>query len=132
MQQLPIGHEFTMRVRVKPEMTASFFGTPIHPVYATFALVEHCEYAARQAIRPYFEEGDDAVGSAVEIRHTAPTPVGWIVEITARISEVDDRTVVCEVVARNRHGVIARCRQHQRIVDADRLRQRIEELYEER
>ena len=57
-----------MRLRVTPEMTARFFGGGIHPVYATFALVEHAEYASRQAILPFLEPEEDAVGASVAIR----------------------------------------------------------------
>jgi predicted thioesterase len=119
-----------MRVRVTPEMTARFFGGSIHPLYATFALIEHAEYASRQAILPFLDREDDAVGASVELEHTMPTPVGWVVRITARVVEVDGRSIVCEIVARNRDGVIAHGRQRQRVVSKERLRRRIAELYE--
>jgi predicted thioesterase len=120
-----------MRLRVTQEMTASFFGCTIHPVYATFALIEHAEYASRQAILQFLDPEEDAVGAHVELEHTAPTPIGWIVEITARVTEVEGRTITCEIIARNRHGVIARGTQRQRVVSKEKLRQRIAELYRE-
>lgn len=117
-----------MRLRVGPQMTAAFFGSPVHPLYATFALIEHCEYAARQAIRPYLEPGEDAVGAAVAIEHTAATPVGWTVEIVATVVEVRLPMIICEVRASNRLGPIASGRQQQRVVSAARLRAKIDEL----
>lgn len=120
-----------MRLRVTPEMTARFFGCTIHPVYATFALVEHGEYAARQAILPFLEPEEDAVGSFVELEHVAPAPVGWIVEITARVTEVEGRAILCEIIATGRDGIIARGRQRQHVVSKERLRQRIAALYEQ-
>lgn len=118
-----------MQVRVTSEMTARFFGGSIHPLYATFALIEHAEYASRQAILPFLDRDDDAVGAAVELEHTMPTPIGWIVRITARVIEVDGRSITCEIVASNRDGVIAHGRQRQRVVSKERLRSRIAELY---
>ncbi len=119
-----------MQLRVTPEMTACFFGCTIHPVYATFALIEHGEYAARQLILPFLEPEEDAVGSLVELEHTAPTPVGWIVEITVRLIEVDGRSITCEIIARNAEGVIAHGKQRQRVVSKEKLRQRIAALYQ--
>lgn len=120
-----------MQLRVTPEMTARFFGCTIHPVYATFALVEHGEYAARQAILPFLEPEEDAVGSFVELEHVSPAAVGWIVEITATVIEVEGRSITCEIIASSREGVIARGRQRQRVVSKERLRQRIAALYEQ-
>lgn len=120
-----------MRLRVTREMTARFFDCTIHPLYATFALVEHGEYAARQAILPFLESDEDAVGSQVAVEHAAATPVGWIVEITACVVAVEGRTITCSITASNRHGVIARGTQQQRVVRKERLQQRIAELYRE-
>ncbi|MBS1912038.1 MAG: thioesterase [Bacteroidetes bacterium] len=120
-----------MRLRVTAEMTARFFDCTIHPLYATFALIEHAEYASRQAILPFLEPGDDAVGAHVELEHVAPTPVGWIVEITARVIECDGRSIVCRITASNRNGVIAEGTQRQRVVSKRRLEERIAALYSE-
>ncbi len=121
-----------MRLRVTREMTARFFDCTIHPVYATFAIVEHSEYAARQAILGFLDRDEDAVGSFVALEHTAPAPVGAMVEITARVIEVEGRTITCEIIARAVNGVeLARGSQRQRVVSKERLRERIAELYDE-
>jgi fluoroacetyl-CoA thioesterase len=121
MLPIPKDHSFSMRVRVTPEMIARFFDCTMHRVYATFVLVEHAEYAARMAIRSFLEEHEDAVGSAVRFEHLAPTPVGWIVEITATVTAVEGRRIDCAVVATNRNGEIARGVVEQRVVARERL-----------
>jgi predicted thioesterase len=118
-----------MRLRVTPEMTARFFDNEIHPLYATFVLVEHSEYASRQAIRPFLEAHEDAVGALIELEHTAPTPVGWMVEIRATVVRIEGSIIDCDIVATNCNGIIARGRQRQRVVRRERLRSRIAELY---
>lgn len=120
-----------MRLRVTSGMTARFFDCAIHPVYATFALVEHGEYAARQAIIGYLDRDEDAVGSFVALEHMAPTPVGAVVEIVARVTEVDGRDITCAIIARSGGIEIARGTQRQRVVSKLRLRERIAELYRE-
>jgi len=113
-------------------MTARFFDCTIHPVYATFAIVEHGEYAARQAILGFLDRDEDAVGSFVSLEHTASAPVGAVVEITARVTGVEGRTITCEITARTANGAeLARGSQRQRVVSKSRLRERIAELYSE-
>jgi fluoroacetyl-CoA thioesterase len=131
MLPIPQDHSFSMRVRVTPSMVARFFDCTLHRVYATFVLVEHAEYAARMAIRPFIEAHEDALGSAVRFEHLAPTPVGWIVEIVATVTRVDGRLIVCQVVASNRNGAIARGEVEQRVVGRDRLAALLESLGEE-
>jgi fluoroacetyl-CoA thioesterase len=121
MLPIPSDHRFTMRLRVTDGMIARFFDCTMHRVYATFALVEHAEYAARMAIRAFLEPHEDALGTAVRIEHLAPTPVGWIVEITATVTVVDGRRIVCAIVATSRNGEIARGEIEQRVVDRERL-----------
>jgi predicted thioesterase len=128
MLQIPKDHRFTMRVRVTTEMIARFFDCTMHPVYATFALVEHAEYAARMAIRSFLEPHEDAMGTEVQLEHTSATPVGWIVEITATVRDVDGRTIACDIVASNRNGTIATGRAVQRVVARERLAAMLAEL----
>lgn len=117
-----------MRLRVTEAMTARFFDCTIHPLYATFAIVEHGEYAARQAILPFLEASEDAVGAQVELEHVAPAAVGTVVEITARVIEVAGRTITCAVTVRDASGMIAQGTNRQRVVDRAKLRERIAAL----
>lgn len=132
MLPIPSDHRFTMRVEVTEEMIARFFDCTMHRVYATFALVEHAEYAARMAIRPFIEPHEDALGTAVRIEHLTPTPVGWVVEIAATVTAVDGRRIVCDVVASSRRGVIARGEIEQRVVARERLQAALDDLTEHR
>lgn len=118
-----------MRVRVTPDMTATFFGSTVHPLYATFAIVEHAEYASRQAIISFLDVDEDAVGSMVEIEHVAPAPVGAIVSIEAVVREVEGRTIISDFVATLGPSVIARGRCGQRVVDRSRFEERIASLH---
>jgi Fluoroacetyl-CoA-specific thioesterase len=49
--------------------------------------------AALNAIRPYLDAGESAVGTAVDIRHLAATPVGRLVTGVAEVTKVDGRRV---------------------------------------
>lgn len=88
-----------VNVTVTPDMTAKLDDRLIHPVFSTFWLVYHAEVAARRAIEPYFEEGDNAVGSSISIQHKAMAGIGADVRITARVSSVTGRHVLCTIEA---------------------------------
>ena len=121
MLPIPIDHRFTMRLEVTERMIARFFDCTMHRVYATFALVEHAEYAARMAIRTFLEPHEDALGTAVRFEHLAATPVGWVVEIVATVTRIEGRTIVCSIEASNRRGAIARGEVEQRVVERTKL-----------
>lgn len=87
----------SIRIRISPSMTARFFDAAVHPVYATFAIVEHAEYLSRVLIRGDLEEGEDAVGSAVEIRHVGPARVGEIVTLEGEVRSIEGRKIICDV-----------------------------------
>ncbi len=80
---------------VSTDMTATLDGTEIHRVYSTFWLAYHAEVAARRAIEPYFEPGDNAVGSGLAIEHMTMAGIGAHVRITATVSEIDRRRIRC-------------------------------------
>ncbi len=118
-----------MRLRVTSEMTARFFGSLVHAVYATFAIVEHAEYASRQAILPWLGATEDAVGQEVTIRHIAAAPVGAVVEVTASVTLQDERSVRCRVEVRWNETLLAEGTTDQRIVSKEKLKKKFASLY---
>jgi predicted thioesterase len=82
-----------------PAMTIQLEGAGAPAVYATPRLVWDMESAAREALRPFLEPGEETVGTRIEVRHLAATPVGMRVRATARVTEVDGRRVVFAVEA---------------------------------
>jgi fluoroacetyl-CoA thioesterase len=51
------------------------------------------ENAALNALKPYLEPGESAVGTRVDIRHLAATPVGQRVTGEAAVSKVEGRRI---------------------------------------
>ncbi|MCB0713300.1 MAG: thioesterase [Ignavibacteriae bacterium] len=107
---------FSIRLRVTPEMTARFFDCEIHPLYATFKIVEHAEYVSRCAILPFLEPEEDALGSSVEVEHIAPARVGDIVKIEARVVSVEGRDITCKFSVTKGEQELARGKTVQRVV----------------
>lgn len=118
-----------VELRVTPEMTATLDDKAIHPVYSTFWLAYHAEVAARRAIEAYFEEGENAVGGALELRHEAMCAVGDTVRIEAQVTEVRGRKIVCSIQAFSSSRRIARGSQTQIVMPQSKIQELVEEAY---
>ena len=66
---------------------------------ATPMLVALLEGAAKDSVQPSLPEGWTTVGTRVDIRHLAATPVGMKVTARAILTEVDRRRLVFTVEA---------------------------------
>jgi fluoroacetyl-CoA thioesterase len=57
------------------------------------------ENAALNAIRPFLDVGESAVGTEINIRHLAATPVGQTVRAEAEVTKVDGKRIEFKVSA---------------------------------
>jgi fluoroacetyl-CoA thioesterase len=100
MREIPLGTKGTFTLRVLPEHLANRFKDPMLPqVLATPVMILFMENAALAAIRPYLDEGESAVGTAINVRHLAATPVGHDVRAEAEVVKVDDKRIEFKVSA---------------------------------
>lgn len=101
MQPIPLGAKGSFTLTVQPEHLANRFkdaGLP--PVLATPVMIMVMENAALDAIRPYLDAGESAVGTEVAVRHLAATPVGRQVTGEAEVTAIDGRIIRFAVRAR--------------------------------
>jgi fluoroacetyl-CoA thioesterase len=68
-------------------------------VYGTPMMILAMEIASGQAVTAHLPPGWATVGSEVNIRHIAPTPIGRTVTATARVVEVTGRSLMFAVEA---------------------------------
>jgi fluoroacetyl-CoA thioesterase len=116
MRQIPLGARGTSALRVQPEHLANRFKDAMLPqVLATPVMILIMENAALNAIRPFLDAGESAVGTAVDVRHFAATPVGHEVRATAEVVNVEGKRVDFKVSASDGSEEIG-SGTHQRIV----------------
>src|SRR4030088_2764429 len=102
MRQIPLGAKGSFSLLVQPEHLADRFkDATLPPVFATPVMIMVMENAALNAIRAYLDPGESAVGTAVNVRHLAATPVGHDVTAEAEVTHVDGRRVAFNVKARD-------------------------------
>jgi fluoroacetyl-CoA thioesterase len=68
-------------------------------VFGTPMMVLAMEMASAAAVAPHLPAGWATVGSEVNVRHLAPTPMGRTVVATARVLEVSSRGLLFSVEA---------------------------------
>jgi fluoroacetyl-CoA thioesterase len=84
MRQIPLGAKGTFTLRVLPEHLANQFKDTMLPqVLATPVMIPIMENAALNAIRPFLDLSESAVGTAIDVRRLAATPAGHDVRAEA-------------------------------------------------
>src|ERR1700682_5641793 len=94
MQSIPVGVTGSFSLVVMPDHLASRFkDVTLPPVLATPVMIMVMENAALNAIKPYLDAGESALGTHVDVRHLAATPVGRHVTAEARVTHVEGRRI---------------------------------------
>jgi len=122
MRPIPVGAKGTFTLRVTPAHLANQFKDAALPqVFATPMMVTIMENAALNAVRAYLDSGKSAVGTVVNVRHLAATPVGHQVTATAEVTKVDGRRIEFKVSARDETEEIGTGTHERMVVDMARL-----------
>jgi fluoroacetyl-CoA thioesterase len=123
--QLEPGATNTLTIVVDQSMTAHRFGnTGVH-VLATPMLVSYFELAAHQLAMPALQPGQGTVGSHIDIRHLAATPIGMRVTVRATLTERDGRRLVFRAEADDEREHVGEGTHERFVVDMNRFMSRI-------
>ena len=125
-----LGHTAEVCVRVTPEMVAALDGVVVHPVCSTFWIAYYAEVAARRAIEPFFEEGENAIGAALHLEHIARAPVGSELLVRAVVERMEGNRVWCRWEAFAAGQRIAQGEQLQVILPHERIQALLRQAYE--
>jgi fluoroacetyl-CoA thioesterase len=102
MKPIPPGTTGSFTLVVKPEHLASQFkDSTLPPILATPVMIMIMENAALNAIKPYLDADESALGTRVDIRHLAATPPGRSVTGEAVVTKQEGRRIEFEVRARD-------------------------------
>jgi fluoroacetyl-CoA thioesterase len=95
MRQIPLGTKGTFTLRVRPEHLANRFKDAMLPrVLATPVMIMVMENAALNALKPFLETNESAVGTEIDVRHLAATPVDHDVRAEAEVIEAAGKRIV--------------------------------------
>jgi fluoroacetyl-CoA thioesterase len=123
-----IGATKMRTITVDSNQTTSFLWEGEN-VLATPSMIMEIEETCRLLLKEQFvpESDWDSVGTIVDIRHLAATPVGAEVFLKAKVVSVEGRRVMFEVEARDRLERVGEGRHERFIINVPRFRAKFNE-----
>jgi predicted thioesterase len=121
---IKVGMRAERTLVVPPERTVGHFVPGMPMVYATPMMIMEMEMTSADAIKPYLAPGWVTVGTEVDVRHLAASPVGAVIRTTARVIAVERRVIRFEVEAFDGERRIGEGRHARALVNRDSFNKR--------
>lgn len=115
MKTVEIGAAMTGSIVVTEDKLANSVGSGEVSVYATPMMIALMEQVSASCLKPFLEENETSVGTSIQTSHTAATPCGMTVSVTAVITGVEGRKVAFSVAAKDEKEMIGEA-VHERFV----------------
>ena len=122
---IKVGMSAERSLVVPADRTVGHFVPGMPMVYATPMMILEMELASADAIKTCLETGWVTVGTEVDIRHLAATPVGAMVRTTAKVIAVERRIIRFEVEAFDEKRRIGEGRHARGLVNVDAFSKRL-------
>jgi len=119
VREIKAGIEGKASITVNDNNTAMAYGSGAVNVFATPAMVGLMEKAALSSIDPLLDAGYTTVGTKINVKHLAATPLGMNVTATARLVEVDGKRLLFEVEVRDEVELVGTGIHERYIVELD-------------
>ena len=110
---------------VKEIHLASHVGSGAARVLATPWLIGFMEATSHRLIARHLPEGFSSVGTEVNMRHLAPTPLGGKVRVKAEVLSVEGMKVTLNVQAWDETELVGTCNHQRFIIDEARFLKRV-------
>lgn len=121
LESLKVGLTGEASTTVRTGNTAAEVVEGAVPMFSTPSMIGLMEHASWNAIADHLAAGETSVGTFVDIKHLAASPIGLEVTARAEVIEVDGRRVRFKVEARDNQDVVGEGWHERFIVDQDRF-----------
>ena len=111
---------------VSEEHTAPRVGSGAVHVLATPVMINLIEAAALAAVESLLAPGYQSLGTLLNVRHIAATPVGMRVRAVATVERVDGRTIYFAVQAHDERELIGEGTHERVVVNVAKFDQRVQ------
>jgi len=119
------GHTGRTELVVGEQHTAPRVGSGLVHVLATPVMINLFEAAALEALDRHLPPGYQSLGTVLNVRHIAATPVGMKIHAIARISRIEGRTVHFFVEAHDERELIGDGTHERVVVNVEKFSQRV-------
>jgi predicted thioesterase len=126
LSKLMPGLEGHAEIVVGEQHTAPRIGSGRVRVLATPVMINLMEAAALDAVENLIPAGNQSLGTRLDVRHIAATPVGMRVRATAKLLSVDGRTLEFRVEAHDEKDLIGDGSHTRLVVNVARFDQRVQ------
>ena len=126
LSKLKPGLEGHAEIVVGDEHTAPRIGSGRVRVLATPVMINLMEAAALDAVENLIPAGHQSLGTRLDVRHIAATPVGLRVRATAKLLSVDGRSLAFRVEAHDERDLIGDGLHTRLVVNVARFDQRVQ------
>ena len=125
MPDIPIGARHKLEVLVTEHNAISFLGRDDARVLATPWLIMYLEMTSRDLVKSYLLDTEDTVGTQVNVRHLAATPIGMTARFTSEVTGLNGRRVEFLVEAWDDRDKIAEGTHERFVVEVSRFAERL-------
>ena len=125
MQKLTIGDIFTSELFVEEKHTAVAFGSGNLFVFSTPRMIGLMENAALNCAQLGLEDGYSTVGTFLDVKHIAATPMGQKVTATAELVEIIGKKLTFKVEAYDAVEKIGEGIHGRYIIEAEKFLERV-------
>ena len=126
MDSIQPGASGNAQLMVGEEHTAPRVGSGKVHVLATPVMINLIEAAALAAIEHLLPPGFQSLGTRLDVRHSAATPIGMNVFAKATVESVSGRTVTFRVEARDEKELIGDGRHERVVVNVAKFDERVQ------
>lgn len=119
-----VGIKGRQELKVSEEYSAVAMGSGTLSVFATPAMVALMEKTAWMSVADHLEEGMGSVGTLLDIKHLAATPIGMKVYCESELVEMDGRRLTFSLKAFDEQGLIGEGRHERFVVDNLKFQQK--------
>jgi fluoroacetyl-CoA thioesterase len=126
MPPVPVGAHREEKLLVTGDVAIDFLETESARVLSTPHLIGYLEMTTRNLIKEHLPPGWDSVGTHVDVRHLAATPVGMAVRLTATVLSSDERRVTCRVEAWDEREKVAEGIHERFVIEVARFAARVQ------
>ena len=122
---LAVGLTKTRHVVIDKQRTIDFMGDELR-VYATPWMARDIEVTCRDLIFKNLDDGEDTVGTRIELDHLGATLLNSWVDVTVTVVNIDGRHVTLEAEVQDPLDVVGKARHARFVIDVERQRARLE------
>ena len=118
------GNKTTRRIVINKERTITVAGGEFD-VYATPEMIRDIEQTCKLYILKFADEGEESVGTQVNISHIGATLKGMSAEVTVTVKSIDSRRITFDISVRDEFDEVGIGTHERFITDASKSAERL-------